>query len=165
MDGQKGLLLAARTLWPTTKVQRCQFHVISFVTHYTGRRPTDPPARAILDILYRLKDAKTRDEKETWIARYREWERVYEPQFSMRTGVGGYTYPRLRSVRFIIRKALPYLFTFLDHPHTPNTTNLVEGWVNSAVAEALGHHRGLTELEKKTLVSVVLTHLKRQNPA
>ena len=32
-------------------------------------------------------------------------------------------------------KALPHLFTFVDYPHVPRTTNHVEGGVNSRLKE------------------------------
>jgi hypothetical protein len=162
MDGQKGLFLAARRLWLLIPIQRCQFHVISFASQYTGRRPKDEAGRAILDILYQLKDSKSIEGKNRWLGLYKNWENKYQPELYAKNGWGNFQYPRLRSVRYVIRKALPNLFTFLDYPGTPNTTNLVEGWVNSAVAEALRRHRGLNELEKKTLVSIVLSHLKRK---
>jgi hypothetical protein len=163
MDGQKGLFLAALRLWPFTGIQRCQFHVISFVSQYTGRRPKDGPTREILDILYQLKYAKTPEGRDRWIVLYKNWERKYQIELYERNVWGNFKYPKLRSVRYIIRKALPNLFTFLEYPGAPNTTNLVEGWVNSAVAEAIRRHRGITAEEKKTLVSIVLSHLKRTN--
>jgi len=162
MDGQKGLYLAALRLWPFTAVQRCQFHVISFASQYTGRRPKDPAAREILDLLYRLKYAKTPEGRDEWKSLYQKWEKKFQIELYEKNVWGNFKHPRLRTVRYIIRKALPNLFTFLDYPDTPNTTNLVEGWINSAVAEALRRHRGLNEMEKKTLVATVLSHLTRK---
>ncbi|HEV3244801.1 MAG TPA: transposase [Candidatus Paceibacterota bacterium] len=161
MDGQKGLFAAARTLWPHVRIQRCQFHVISFCIQYLGRHPKEEVGQVILHLLYTLKEVKTPDRRDEWIKAYKGWETRYERFFNARNRFGAFEYPRLRSVRFIIRKALPNLFTYIDIPETPNTTNLVEGWVNSAIAEALRRHRGLHEYEKKTLASIVMSHLKR----
>jgi transposase-like protein len=164
MDGQKGLFLAARRLWPLVPIQRCQFHVISFCTQYTGRRPQEQAARAILALLYELKHAKTKERARAWIKSYERWESAFDLQLYAKNAWGEFKYPRLRSVRYIIRKALPNLFTFLDYPGTPNTTNLVEGWVNAAIAEAIRRHRGIKDYEKKALVSIILTHLNRPKP-
>ncbi|MEJ0054019.1 MAG: transposase [bacterium] len=161
MDGQKGLFLAARSLWPLVPIQRCQFHVIAFCTQYTGRRPKDDASRSVLDLLYELKYAKTPESRDQWIRQYKKWESKYDLFLYARGNSGGYRYPKLRSIRYVIRKALPNLFTFIDHPGTPNTTNLVEGWVNAAVAEAIRRHRGIKDYEKKVLVSIILTHLVR----
>ncbi|HWC58028.1 MAG TPA: transposase [Candidatus Paceibacterota bacterium] len=160
MDGQKGLFAAAKALWPNVKIQRCQFHVISFAMHYLGRHPKDEAGKEIQQLLYKLKEVKTMERKHWWILLYRIWEARYEKLLSEKEG-RRYKHQKLRSVRFLIRKALPNLFTYLEHPGLPNTTNLVEGWVNAAVAEAIRRHRGLKDFEKETLVSIVLSHLKR----
>jgi hypothetical protein len=165
MDGQKGLFAVVRMIWPSTKVQRCQFHVIAFAIQYLGRHPKDEAGQAILKLLYELKEAKTPEGRDQWVLLYKIWEKQYEKDFNARSESGRFQNPRLRSVRYIMRRALPYLFTFLDYPGTPNTTNLVEGWVNGAVAEALRRHRGLRAREKKTLVSIILSHLSRAGHA
>ncbi|MDB5204313.1 MAG: family transposase [Candidatus Taylorbacteria bacterium] len=162
MDGQKGLFAAAKTLWSDVPIQRCQFHVIAFALQYLGRKPKEEVGKELIDILYRLKDAKTLAERDCWIFLYKMWEKKWEIILSSKNAYGNFQYPRLRSTRLIIRRALPNLFTFLDHVDAPNTTNLVEGWVNSAIAEALRMHRGLRVYEKKALVSILLSKLKRQ---
>ncbi len=162
MDGQKGLFAAAKMLWPTVPIQRCQFHVIAFAVQYIGRRPRDDAGKELLQVLYTLKDAKTLNERDVWIASYRAWEHKYEKLLSQKNHSGRFVYPRHRSARLIIRRALPHLFTFLDHKGAPNTTNLVEGWVNGAVAEALRLHRGLRVHEKKFLVSAMLNKLNQK---
>jgi len=163
MDGQKGLFAAARDLWPDVKIQRCQFHVVSFAMHYLGRHPKDQASREIQNLLYRLKEVKDSNRRDWWILLYKVWEERYAKLMKEKNDGGkGYKNQKMKSVRFLIRKALPNLFTYIDNPGTPNTTNLVEGWINSAVAEAIRRHRGLKDFEKKTLVSIVLTHLKKR---
>ncbi len=162
MDGQKGLFAAAKTLWPTAPIQRCQFHVIAFAIQYLGRRPKDEAGRDLLNILYTLKYAKTHEIRDQWIVAYKKWEEKYEKTLALKNYGGRFLYSRHRSARLIIRRALPHLFTFLDHPGAPNTTNLVEGWVNSAIAEALRLHRGLRFHEKKTLVAIILAQLRKK---
>lgn len=161
MDGQKGLFSVVRMIWPSTKIQRCQFHVVQFAIQYLGRNPKEEAGQKVLGLLYQLKEAKTPKKRDQWLLLYKIWEKQYEKVLHAKTEPGRFQHPRLRSTRLIIRRALPNLFTFLDHPDTPNTTNLVEGWVNGALAEALRRHRGLRIHEKKALVSIVLSHLAR----
>jgi hypothetical protein len=161
MDGQKGLFAAARHAWPFARIQRCQFHVISFAMQIMGRHPKDEAGQQILRLLYKLKYVKDKNRRDWWLLMYRVWEERYRSMLGERTESKAYRYPKLRSVRFLLRKAVPYLFTYIDIPDTPNTTNLVEGWVNSAVAESLRLHRGVREHEKRTLVSIILSHLTR----
>jgi hypothetical protein len=162
MDGQKGLFLAAKTLWPRVAIQRCQFHLVAFAIQYIGRRPKEKVGQDLMDILYTLKDAKSKEGRDAWIYSYRRWEQKYEMLLSAKDSDKQFIRPRLRGARLIIRRALPYLFTFLDHPGSPNTTNLVEGWINGAMAEALRLHRGLRINEKKTLAAIILSDLIRK---
>lgn len=162
-DGQKGLLSAIRALWPKAGVQRCQFHLVSFAIHYLGRKPKEALGKELLELLYNLKYAKTFETRDAWLASYRDWEQKYDSFLAARDANGRYLRPRARSARYVVRRALPHLFTFLDHEGAPNTTNLVEGWVNGAVAEALRLHRGLREHEKRALATIILSQLKRKN--
>ena len=162
MDGQKGLFSAVRTLWPKVAVQRCQFHLVAFAIQYIGRKPKEQMGKDLIDILYTLKDAKTKNGKDAWIRSYRTWEQKYEVHLSAKDRDKKYIHARLRGARLIIRRALPYLFTFLDHPEAPNTTNLVEGWINGAIANALRLHRGLRIHEKRALATIILSDLIRK---
>jgi hypothetical protein len=162
MDGQKGLFAAARMLWPNVAIQRCQFHVIAFAIQFIGRNPKDQIGKDLLNILYTLKDAKTIEGRNAWISSYRSWEQKYEMSLLAKDVRKQFMYPRMRSARLILRRALPYLFTFLDHKGSPNTTNLVEGWINGTIAEALRLHRGLRVHEKKTLATIILSDLIRK---
>lgn len=161
-DGQKGVARFVRRYWPKTAFQRCHFHMVSLIIHYLSRNPKTEAGQQILELMYRLKQVKTNEDRDKWKLLHRIWEKQYEKIFSEKNEAGGYTHRKLRSVRFIVRKALPNLFTYLDYPGCPNTTNLVEGWVNTAIAEGLRRHRGLHLSQKKTLVSIILSNLKRK---
>lgn len=160
-DGQKGMAHFVKRHWPHTAFQRCHFHMVSLVIHYLSRNPKEAAGRDILDLVYRLKTVKTQEEKKRWLMFHAIWERQYLKVFNAKNESGGYAHRKLRSVRFILRRALPDLFTYLEYPGCPNTTNLVEGWTNTAIAEGLRRHRGLHLSQKKTLVSIILSNLKR----
>lgn len=160
-DGQKGMSRFVKRHWPHTAFQRCHFHMVSLVIQYLSRNPKDAAGRDILELMYRLKQVKTHGARDHWNTLHRIWEKQYEKIFNEKNESGGYVHRKLRSVRFIVRKAIPDLFTYLDYPGCPNTTNLVEGWVNTAIAEGLRRHRGLRLRQKKTLVSIILSHLRR----
>ena len=162
-DGHKGMYHFVKRWWPNTAFQRCHFHMVSLVVHYLSRNPKDEAGKDILNLLYRLKHIKSHEEKNKWLTLHRIWEKQYEKVFNERAETGGFRYGKLRSVRFIMRRAIPNLFTYLDYPGCPNTTNLVEGWVNTAIAEGLRRHRGLHLSQKKTLVSIILSNLSRNS--
>lgn len=162
-DGHKGASLFVKRWWPKTAFQRCHFHMVSLGIHYLSRNPKEAAGQEILHLLYQLKEISTHEEKKRWCMLYEIWERQHLKVFNAKHESGGYVHRKLRSVRLIMRRALPDLFTYLDYPGCPNTTNLVEGWVNTAIAEGLRRHRGLRFAQKKTLVSVILSNLSRNS--
>jgi hypothetical protein len=163
-DGQKGMAHFVKRHWPNTAFQRCHFHMVLLVTHYLSRNPREEAGRAILDLVHQLKTVKTHEDKKRWLMFHTIWEKQYLKVFHEKTESGGYAHRKLRSVRFVLRRAVPDLFTYLDFPGCPNTTNLVEGWPNTAIAEGLRRHRGLHLSQKKILVSTILSHLTRGKP-
>jgi Transposase, Mutator family len=163
-DGQKGMFHFVKKHWPGTAFQRCHFHMVLLVTHYLSRNPKEEAGQAIVKLVHELKTVKTCDDKKRWLMFHTIWEKRYLKVFQEKNASGGYAHRKLRSVRFVLRKALPNLFIYLDFPGCPNTTNLVEGWPNTAIAEGLRRHRGLHLSQKKTLVSTILSHLTREKP-
>jgi hypothetical protein len=163
-DGQKGMAHFVKRHWPGTAFQRCHFHMVLLVARYLSRNPKDEAGQVILKLVHELKAVKTHDDKKRWLMFHAIWEKQYLKVFHERTQSGGYAHRKLRSVRFVLRRALPDLFTYLDFPGCPNTTNLVEGWPNTAIAEGLRRHRGLRLSQKKILVSTILSHLTREKP-
>lgn len=164
-DGEKGVAGFVKRYWPDTAFQRCHFHMVKLVIQYLSRNPREEAGVEILKLIYRLKRVKTHQHKERWLMFHKIWEKRFEKVFAEKNERGGYVHKKIRSVRSIVKRALPHLFTYLDFPGCPNTTNLVEGWVNAALAEALRRHRGLHISQKKILVSIILSHLTREKPA
>jgi len=161
-DGHKGMAGFVKKWWPGTAFQRCHFHMVSLVIQYLSRNPKEEAGVEVLRLVYQLKHVKSHEDRCRWLMFHRIWEKRYEKVFTAKTESGHYRYKKIRSVRHILRRALPDLFTYLDYPGCPNTTNLVEGWVNTAIAEGLRRHRGLHLSQKKTLVSVILSNLTRE---
>lgn len=116
-DAQKGLYYAVRDLWgEDVDFQRCQFHVIQLIHRYLTRTPKEEAAKELLRILGRLKDVKTKEEARAWRLEYGIWEGMNQQLFKEKRPDGRYKYPKLRSARTAMRKAVPHLFVFLDHP-------------------------------------------------
>jgi putative transposase len=161
VDGNEALKAAVLKLWPQVDIQRCQFHLIQRVHKVMTRTPSSDAGKELLKLLYELKKVKNTHQALLWRLRYKHWEAQYAVYLKERDERGAFIHKRVRSARLTVRRTLPYIFTFLDHSEAPNTTNLVEGWPNAAIAEALRRHRGLHLFQKKTLVSIILSHLHR----
>lgn len=163
-DGEKGVARFVKRYWPNTAFQRCHFHMVKLVIQYLSRNPKEEAGWEILKLMYRLKTVKTFAARDQWFLLFKIWEKQYAWYFKAKNVSGEYRYRKLRSVRLIAQRAIPNLFTYLDYPGCPNTTNLVEGWINAALAEGLRRHRGMHLSQKKILVSIILSHLTREKP-
>ena len=169
-DGHSGLLASLKALWPEATIQRCHFHVLKLARVYLTLRPRSEAGQELSRLLRTLTSCRTLTEAIQFGEAFQLWCGQHETLLSERSHSidwrgkkhWWYTHKKLRGVRSLIRRALPQLFTFLDYPDCPNTTNLIEGGVNSQIAEALRLHRGLHLYQKPTLVSFVLSKINQE---
>ena len=173
IDGHKGLLAAIQCIWPTTAIQRCMVHIERLARIKLTRQPKTSAGKEFLILVQRLFSVRTKKQRRRWLGVYRRWERRHadflkersygEPKAgAMRTW--WYTHRNIRAARSLIRNALPHLFTFIDHPNMPRTTNHVEGGVNSRLKELVQRHRGLPQDRKQVLVAEHLARKKGGKP-
>lgn len=162
-DGQKGLRKAVKRLWSETAIQKCHFHFVALLIQYLSRHPKTTAGRELLRLAYRLKRVKDKESRDEWIQSFEFWQHIYLKEINLKNEQNWFVNKKLRSAKLIVKRSLPDLFTYLDYPGLPSTTNLVEGWVNAAIAETLRRHRGVRLNKKKTLVSVLLSFLSDKN--
>jgi hypothetical protein len=159
IDGRKGVRTLLQERYPGIPVQLCQFHQLQTVTLKLTRRPKLPAGKELRSIALTL----TRTTRREFVAQldhwYEQWvvflkERTYSAERKRRWR---YTHERLRSAYFSLRRNLPWLFTYLDHPrlHIPNTTNSCDGsfthWKNKVAL-----HRGIRRHRKKKMIDYLL---------
>lgn len=152
IDGMRGL---AQALYPIP-VQMCQFHQIMIVRRYLTQ---DPDIGASIELLSLIKEI-TRMDKESFIGAFEEWyernkdtlnERVNDRRIKRKTPP--FMRPRLRSAYLSIKRNMPLLWTFYDHPETglPNTNNALEG-VFSDIKSKTRVHSGISRDNRKKLL-------------
>lgn len=173
IDGQKGLQAAIQCLWPLAKIQRCIVHIERLARIKLTRQPKTNAGKELLALVKRLFNVRTSKQRGRWLCVYRRWERRHadflkersygEPLIGRKRS-WWYTHRHIRAARSLIRNALPHLFTFIDYPHVPRTTNHVEGGVNSRLKELVHRHRGLTQERKRALVTEYLARKNTQKP-
>lgn len=165
-DGQKGILLALKTKCPDVVIQRCICHLIRLSLSKLTRNPKTLAGQKLRQIVVSLSKVYTRRQKRRWIRKYRHWEKQYAIFLKEKTlGVLSpkgrrrwwYTHRNVRTVKTMIKRALPNLFAYIGHPHIPRSTNYVEGGINSRLKELLHRHRGLSVKKKQVLAAVFLS--------
>ena len=152
IDGMKGL---AKALYPYP-VQLCQFHQMLTVRKYITQDPDIEASKALLDLVNNI----TKMDKESFIGAFEEWyekyqdvlnERVHDKRIKKKTPP--YMRPRLRSAYFSVKRNMPLLWTFYDHPETglPNTNNALEG-LFSDLKTKVRVHSGISREHRKKLL-------------
>ena len=169
-DGQKGMLKAIKKIFPRVIIQRCQFHILQRTRILLTRNPETIAAVMLKKIVEHISKIETRKQLKIWLEDYLNWrsqydeflkERTYyefDTEYIYKNFIKGkrkwfYTHKRLRGAVYLVKKALPNLFYYLDNKNIPNTTNHVEGGINSHLKLILRLHRGLPIDKRKYLVA------------
>lgn len=152
IDGMRGL---AQALYPIP-VQMCQFHQILITRRYLTQEPDLDASCELLSLVKSI----TQMDKESFIGAFNEWhdkykdvlnERIHDKRIKHHTPP--YMRPRLRSAYLSLKRNMPLLWTFYDHPETglPNTNNAIEG-LFSDIKSKLRAHRGISKDNRKKLL-------------
>lgn len=163
-DGQKGLIKAVKTVFGEIPHQRCVVHIKRFCLSRLTLNPKTEAGKDLRVLVCDICKIRTKNETKNWEDAFWKWNEKYknflkEKSINPLTGKGWYTHRKLRAVRSHIKNALNEMFLYTKNDKIPNTTNCVEGGVNSPLTELLWRHRGITNEEKRLLV---LSYLSRR---
>lgn len=159
IDGMKGLPQSLKPVW----VQMCQFHQMLIVRRYLTQ---EPDLEASAELLKLVNDM-TKMDKESFVGAFNEWhgkyediinERVHDKRIKRKTPP--YMRPRLRSAYLSVKRNMPLLWTFYDHPETglPNTNNALEGMF-SDLKSKVRVHSGISKEHRKKLIDEYIKRL------
>lgn len=159
IDGMKGL---AKALSPYP-VQLCQFHQMLIVRRYITQDPEIEASAVLLDLVNNI----TQMDKESFVGAFNEWydkykgivnERIQDRRIKKKTPP--YMRPRLRSAYLSVKRNMPLLWTFYDHPETglPNTNNALEGLFSDLKTKVRVHSGLSSDNRKKLLDEYILRH-------
>ena len=169
IDGQKGLQQAVLQRFPQANIQRCLVHVERFVRTCVSRNPQAEVGKQLWHLVRSLWKVRSSENARSWVQQFAAWQARHagflaERSRSAETGKWWYTHRKLRAARSHLNNALPYLFTFIEVPGVPRTSNHVEGGVNARLKELLRQHRGLSAERKRAVAAFFLASKTNQNP-
>ena len=159
IDGRKGVREALQKRFPGVPLQQCQFHQQQRITQKLTCRPkleAGKDLRTLSLTLTHTTRVKFTVLLDQW---YEKWSEFLKERTEAmdRKRRWRFTHDRLRSAYFSLRRNLPWLFTYLDHPKLdmPNTTNSCDGsfahWKNRVEL-----HRGIQRQRKKQMIDYLL---------
>jgi hypothetical protein len=167
MDGKAGSIKAAKKRWPKIIIQRCQFHVIHYVATLLTKYPETRAAKSFKSLVGKITKVETTNDWRHWMIELKNWcllygsflkQRTYQTNSFTPTGrrKWHYTHGRLHAAFSHVKNAFPYLFQYLHYPQISNTSNRIEGSINSFLQRKLDIHRGLTLKGQRQLISAFL---------
>ena len=160
------MLKAIQIRYPGVIIQRCQFHVIHQVNLLLTKHPETEAARKLKYLVNQIVQVKTKDDLKTWLLTYKSWYQKYQPFLKertyqdMTTPTGRrrwhYTHGHLHASHSHLKNALPHLFQYLRFPEIPNTSNRIEGGINSQIQRHIDYHRGTKLLGRRQIIAALL---------
>lgn len=154
-DGERGLIMAVREVFPEARHQRCLIHVQRMSLLYLTRHPKSVAGQELRRVVLKLHEIYSHDERAAWIREFREWEYRHYEFLNERSGAFMdpklYAHYDIRRVRSLINNTLPNLFYYLDDPKIPKSTNGLECRF-SYLKNNLRIHRGLSGKHRRSFV-------------
>jgi hypothetical protein len=148
-DGGDNIIRAVQYVFPHVPRQRCVVHVQRECLASITQRPRSPEARMFRNLVQQLSIVYTNNDKLWWLSRYSRWtednlEYVFQKGVVSYSKQEYYVHNDLRKAYIHLKRALPNLFTYIDHPGVPKTTNALEAFFGH-IKDQIRLHRGLAE--------------------
>lgn len=165
-DGHKSILKAVHKVFPDALIQRCLVHVKRQAKGYLSAKPKLQESRELLFISQQLTSIKTQEQCSYWLLCLHNWYQknkdiLIEESLNPLTGKYWFTHKGLHQAYTLIYQAIPQLFTYLNDPQIPSTTNRLESYFKH-LKEKLLLHSGLRLEAKRNFIKWYL-HFKN-NP-
>lgn len=156
IDGRRGI----PDVFKAYPVQVCQFHVQKRILARTTQNPKTDCGKMLKYIATHFIQERWSESKFT--AEIKDILQEFHPFLKEKNHNNQYTHQQLRSALFGIKLALPSLFTFQQFPDqkTPNTTNHIDGGINTKLKDLNRRHRGMSTTRRNKLLINMLYCLK-----
>ena len=148
-DGGDNIIRAVEYVFPDIPRQRCVVHVQRECLNTITQRPRSTEAKLFRNLVQDLSICRTENDKLWWLNMYHRWVEDNE-EFVFHKAVVTYTHQEyyvhndLRKAYIHLKRAIPNLFTYIDYPGVPKTTNALEAFFGH-IKDQIRSHRGLAE--------------------
>ena len=148
-DGGDNIIRAVQYVFPNVPRQRCVVHVQRDCLASITQRPRFTEAKLFRNLIQDLSIVKTNNDKLWWLSMYARWvedneEYVFQKAIVSYSHQEYYVHNDLRKAYIHLKRALPNLFTYIEHPGVPKTTNALEAFFGH-IKDQIRSHRGLAE--------------------
>lgn len=165
-DGHRSLVSATENICPEAMLQRCVVHIQRECRIWLTANPKSGAGLDLLQIVQGLHRIKNHQQSQQWIMDFLNWHKAYrsfinEKSYNPITNRYWYTHKFVRRSFTHIKRALPYMFTYLFNDRVPKSTNGLESFFGHLKSHLL-LHRGLTKEHRKSFIRWYLYFKNRQ---
>lgn len=146
MDGERGVMRAAKEVWPNVTIQRCLYHIQSQGMSWLRTYPKTEAGRDLRCLLSTLCSIQSVKERNIFVEQFYQWLEHYH-SFIASLPTNQVAFKDLRRTASLIEHALPDMFHYLDDPNIHKTSNALESYFSRLKAD-YQRHRGLTQEHK-----------------
>jgi AraC-like DNA-binding protein len=155
-DGHKSLLKAIKRVCPQVILQRCVVHIQRMCRIWLTTHPKTIPGLELRSIVSRLHTIKNPTERDYWIVSLIQWhdrhkDFINEKSYQLTTGRYWYKHKLVRRSFMVIKRALPYMFNYLENERIPKSTNGLESFFGHLKGH-LAVHRGLSNKHRRNFI-------------
>ena len=148
-DGGDNIIRAVQFVFPNVPRQRCVVHIQRECLNSITQRPRSTEAKLFRNLIQDLSVVKTKNDKLWWLNMYTRWiedneEYIFQKAMVSYSHQEYYVHNDLRKAYIHLKRALPNLFTYIEHPGVPKTTNALEAFFGH-IKDQIRSHRGLAE--------------------
>lgn len=154
-DGRKGV----SNVFKDYPVQICQFYVQKRILSKTTINPKTECGKKLKYIATHF--IKEKWNKERFSEEISKISIEFKDFLNEKNDENQYKHKKLRSALFGIKTVLPNLFTFQDYSELkiPNTTNHLDGGINTKIKDLVRRHRGMKISRRNKLIVNLLYNL------
>ncbi len=147
-DGGQSILKAVRTACPDAKIQRCLVHIQRECKSWLTQHPKSEAGIELYELVKLIGKITTRNDMLEWKRMLSDWHSKYVSYVNTKTinkesNKEWFTHKMVRKAYIHIRRALPYMFSFIECPDIPKSTNALESFFGHLKDNVI-LHRGLS---------------------
>lgn len=155
-DGHRALLKAIGEVCPQITLQRCVIHVQRMCRIWLSSRPKSQAGQELRKLVSGLHRVKTLQQSSHWMLELARWDQRHydfarEKTINPLTGKYWFKHKLLWRSFSVLRSSIPHLFSYLENPRIPKSTNGLESFFGH-LKNNLIIHRGLSEKNRKNFI-------------
>lgn len=148
-DGSPAIIQAVEEACPDVVRQRCVAHIQRECQSWITRFPHSTAAKELRRLAGRICTIRNHTQRDECIAHFKEWYATHRHYVTRKSGpfTSGIEWKEHRMVCKAythLRRALPNMFQFVEHPDVPRTTAALESFFGQ-LKENISLHRGLSK--------------------